>query len=52
MAVEIPFRRDFAFEYGKLEEVAPGIRRIVARNPARSPSAAPAPMSSAAARSR
>jgi glyoxylase-like metal-dependent hydrolase (beta-lactamase superfamily II) len=33
MAVEIPFRRDFAFEYGRLEEVAPGIRRIVARNP-------------------
>jgi len=33
MAVEIPFRRDFAYEYGKLEQVAPGIRRIVARNP-------------------
>jgi glyoxylase-like metal-dependent hydrolase (beta-lactamase superfamily II) len=33
MAVEIPFRRDFAFEYGKLEPVAPGIRRIVANNP-------------------
>src|SRR5579863_6452510 len=33
MAVEIPFRRDFTYEYGKLEEVAPGIRRIVARNP-------------------
>ena len=33
MAVEIPFRRDFAFEYGKLESVAPGIRRIVANNP-------------------
>ena len=33
MAVEIPFRRDFAFEYGKLEHVAPGIRRIVANNP-------------------
>jgi glyoxylase-like metal-dependent hydrolase (beta-lactamase superfamily II) len=33
MAVEIPFRRDFAFEYGRLEPVAPGIRRIVARNP-------------------
>jgi len=33
MAVEIPFRREFAFEYGRLEEVAPGIRRIVARNP-------------------
>ena len=33
MAVEIPFRRDFAFEYGRLESVAPGIRRIVAHNP-------------------
>jgi glyoxylase-like metal-dependent hydrolase (beta-lactamase superfamily II) len=33
MAVEIPFRRDFAFEYGRLESVAPGIRRIVANNP-------------------
>ena len=33
MAVEIPFRRDFAFEYGKIERVAPGVRRIVANNP-------------------
>jgi glyoxylase-like metal-dependent hydrolase (beta-lactamase superfamily II) len=33
MAVEIPYRRDFAFEYGRLENVAPGVRRIVARNP-------------------
>ena len=33
MAVEIPFRRDFAFEYGRLEPVAPGVRRIVAPNP-------------------
>jgi glyoxylase-like metal-dependent hydrolase (beta-lactamase superfamily II) len=33
MPVEIPFRRDFRFEYGKLERIAPGIRRIVARNP-------------------
>ena len=33
MAVEIPYRRDFAYEYGKLEPVAPGIRRIIARNP-------------------
>src|SRR5579863_6940936 len=33
MAVEIPYRRDFAFEYGKLEPVAPGVRRIVADNP-------------------
>src|ERR1700739_1342231 len=33
MAVEIPFPRDFAYEYGRLEQVAPGIRRIIARNP-------------------
>jgi glyoxylase-like metal-dependent hydrolase (beta-lactamase superfamily II) len=33
MAVEIPYRRDLAFEYGRLEPVAPGVRRIVARNP-------------------
>ena len=33
MPVDIPFRRDIAFEYGRLERVAPGIRRIVARNP-------------------
>ncbi len=33
MATEIPFRREFTFEYGRLETVAPGIRRIVARNP-------------------
>ena len=33
MAVEIPYRRDLAFEYGRLERVAPGVRRIVARNP-------------------
>jgi glyoxylase-like metal-dependent hydrolase (beta-lactamase superfamily II) len=33
MAVEIPFRRELSFEYGRLEPVAPMIRRIVARNP-------------------
>src|ERR1700675_3455918 len=33
MAVEIPYRREIAFEYGRLEPVAPGIRRIIARNP-------------------
>ena len=31
--VEIPFRRDLAFEYGKLEPISPLIRRVVARNP-------------------
>src|SRR5258708_646863 len=33
MAVEIPYRREIAFEYGRLEPIAPGVRRIVARNP-------------------
>lgn len=33
MAVEIPFRREFSFEYGRLDLVAPRVRRIVARNP-------------------
>ncbi|MBV9829731.1 MAG: MBL fold metallo-hydrolase [Alphaproteobacteria bacterium] len=33
MAMEIPYRRDISFEYGRLEPVAPGVRRIVARNP-------------------
>jgi glyoxylase-like metal-dependent hydrolase (beta-lactamase superfamily II) len=33
MPADIPFRREFAFEYGRLEAVAPGIRRIVADNP-------------------
>ena len=33
MAVEIPYRREFAFEYGRLESVAPRVRRIIAQNP-------------------
>src|SRR5579863_7297533 len=33
MATEIPFLREFSFEYGRLERVAPGVRRIVAKNP-------------------
>ncbi len=33
MPVDIPFLREFSFDYGRLEPVAPGIRRIVARNP-------------------
>jgi glyoxylase-like metal-dependent hydrolase (beta-lactamase superfamily II) len=33
MPVEIPFLREFSFQYGRLETVAPGLRRIVARNP-------------------
>jgi glyoxylase-like metal-dependent hydrolase (beta-lactamase superfamily II) len=33
MAVDIPYRREIAFEYGRLEPVAPAVRRIVARNP-------------------
>lgn len=31
--VEIPFRRELEFEYGKLQAVSPLIRRVVARNP-------------------
>src|SRR4051812_16386543 len=33
MPADIPFRREFAFEYGRLEAVAPGVRRIIANNP-------------------
>lgn len=33
MADDVPFRRDFEFEYGVIEQVSPMIRRIVARNP-------------------
>ncbi|MDX1431936.1 MAG: MBL fold metallo-hydrolase [Gammaproteobacteria bacterium] len=33
MSKPMPFTREFAFAYGVLEEVAPGVRRIVARNP-------------------
>ncbi|MEE8513115.1 MAG: MBL fold metallo-hydrolase, partial [Gammaproteobacteria bacterium] len=33
MSKPIPFRREFAFEYGVMEQVAPMIRRVVARNP-------------------
>ena len=31
--VSIPFRRALEFEYGEVAEVAPGIRRVIARNP-------------------
>jgi glyoxylase-like metal-dependent hydrolase (beta-lactamase superfamily II) len=33
MAVEIPFRRDFHFQYGVAENISPLIRRVVAANP-------------------
>ena len=33
MAVKIPYRRELSFEYGRAETVAPGIRRVIARNP-------------------
>jgi glyoxylase-like metal-dependent hydrolase (beta-lactamase superfamily II) len=33
MPIAIPFRREFSFEYGRLEPVTPGVRRIVACNP-------------------
>jgi glyoxylase-like metal-dependent hydrolase (beta-lactamase superfamily II) len=33
MAVTIPFVRDIEFDYGKVEQVSPLIRRVVANNP-------------------
>ncbi|HUK59866.1 MAG TPA: MBL fold metallo-hydrolase [Stellaceae bacterium] len=33
MATEIPFNREFACEYGAIEEVSPLVRRVVAKNP-------------------
>ncbi|MCE2891985.1 MAG: MBL fold metallo-hydrolase, partial [Hyphomonadaceae bacterium] len=33
MAVAIPFVRDIKFEYGRVEQVSPLIRRVIANNP-------------------
>lgn len=33
MAVSLPLNRELSFEYGTIEQVAPGIRRLVANNP-------------------
>jgi len=33
MGVKIPFRRELDFTYRQIEQVAPGIRRIIAENP-------------------
>lgn len=33
MGVEIPYRRDMKFDYGTVDELAPGIRRVIANNP-------------------
>ena len=33
MATEIPFNRNFEVNYGEIENVTPGIRRITANNP-------------------
>lgn len=33
MSVRIPYRRELEFEYGAIEQLSPGVRRIVARNP-------------------
>ena len=33
MAIQIPFNHDFLPEYGPAEDVAPGLRRVTARNP-------------------
>ncbi|MDA1075810.1 MAG: MBL fold metallo-hydrolase [Proteobacteria bacterium] len=33
MAVKIPYRRELDFSYGKIEQIAPLVRRVVAENP-------------------
>jgi len=33
MAVQIPYRRQLAFEYGEVARLSPRIRRVIARNP-------------------
>ena len=33
MAVSIPFRRELEFEYGRVDELSPNIRRVIANNP-------------------
>lgn len=33
VGVKIPFRRELEFEYGAVEEVQPGVRRVIANNP-------------------
>ncbi|MEM6708132.1 MAG: MBL fold metallo-hydrolase [Pseudomonadota bacterium] len=33
MSVEIPYRRELEFEYGRADVVGPGIRRVIANNP-------------------
>ena len=33
MAVEIPYRRELDFEYGRVDTLAPGVRRVIANNP-------------------
>ncbi|MEM7253842.1 MAG: MBL fold metallo-hydrolase [Pseudomonadota bacterium] len=33
MAVEIPFKRELDFEYGRVDQVTPTVRRVIAENP-------------------
>jgi glyoxylase-like metal-dependent hydrolase (beta-lactamase superfamily II) len=33
MGVKIPYRRELSFSYGKIEQIAPLVRRVVAENP-------------------
>src|SRR3546814_287492 len=33
MATRIPYNRELAFEYGRVDQVSPLLRRVVARNP-------------------
>ncbi len=33
MSVSIPYKREMEFEYGRLDQLAPGVRRVIANNP-------------------
>lgn len=33
MAVSIPFKRELSFEYGRVDRLAPNVRRVIANNP-------------------
>ena len=33
MSVAIPYKREMDFEYGRVEQIAPGVRRVIANNP-------------------
>ena len=33
MAVDIPFQKHLEFEYGKVDQLSPLVRRVIANNP-------------------